>query len=206
MHQILEVASQFIIDLISSLGYLGIYIGMFIESASIPLPSEIIMGFAGYLVYKGTLNLWLAALVGAIGNISGSTSMYIFGIKGGRPVIDKYGKYFHLTPEKMKKVDNYFAKWGDEMVFIAQLMPGVRTFISLPAGVLKINFPKFILYTFTGAFIWCFALAFAAMKLGENWHIISTYMKEIQVGIAVVGVLAIVYFLYKWHRRRQVAK
>ncbi|MCA9382891.1 DedA family protein, partial [Candidatus Dojkabacteria bacterium] len=116
----MEAVFDFVINLISSLGYWGIFIGMFIESSSIPLPSEAIMGFAGYLVYKGEMNLWLAGLVGALGNISGSTFMYILGLKGGRPIVEKYGKYLHITKDKLEKSDKWFAKWGDEMVFIAQ--------------------------------------------------------------------------------------
>ena len=189
----MHAISSFIINLISNMGYWGIYIGMFIESASIPLPSEIIMGFAGYLVYKGQFNLFTAALVGALGNISGSTSMYLLGITGGRKVVKKYGKYFHFNNKKLAKAEKMFAKWGDKAVFISQLLPGVRTFISLPAGILKVNFPKFIVYTFVGALIWCYLLALLALKLGENWHIISNYIHEIELVMVIIVILAILY-------------
>ena len=142
----MESIKTFVENVITNYGYLGIYLGMMIESASIPLPSELIMGVAGYLVYKGEMNLWIATLMGALGNISGSSIMYWLGLKGGRPFAKKYGKYIHLTEKSWEKSDRLFAKWGDEMVFVAQLMPGVRTFISFPAGVLKVNFAKFIAY------------------------------------------------------------
>ena len=195
---VLKWASAWIISVISSLGYWGIFIGMFIESSSIPLPSEVIMGFAGYLVYKGELALLPVALVGALGNISGSTFMYLLGIRGGRPVIDKYGKYLHITKDKMDKVDRWFAKWGDELVFVAQLLPGVRTFISLPAGILKVNFPKFIIYTFLGAFLWCLVLAYTAYSLGEHWELLSSYIKRFEHVIFLGLVIVVGFLVYKW--------
>lgn len=194
--EILTEVFNWTVNLIDSLGYWGVYIGMFIESASIPLPSEIIMGFAGYLVYLGKMNLWLAGLVGALGNISGSTSMYILGLKGGRPLLDKYGKYLHITDKKMERVDGWFAKWGDEIVFLAQLLPGIRTYISFPAGLVKVNFPKFILYTFVGAFIWCTGLAYLAMKLGENWESLGDQMKILQLVVIIGALLGVFYGVY----------
>lgn len=175
---------------------------MLIESSSIPLPSEVIMGFAGYLVYKREMTLLGVALVGALGNISGSTIMYIIGIKGGRPLVEKYGKLFHISKEKLEKSDKWFAKWGDELVFIAQLLPGVRTFVSLPAGIVKVNFPKFIIYTFSGAFIWCYALAFTASKFGENWKQLVEYIKDYQLVVGVALILISVFLGYKLLKRR----
>ncbi len=194
---------NFIVNLISNLGYWGIFIGMFIESASIPLPSEIIMGFAGYLVFIGKMQLLPAALVGALGNISGSTTMYWLGRTGGRSVIKKYGKFFHFSEEKLITSEKMFAKWGNLAVFLGQLMPGIRTFISLPAGILKVNFLPFIFYTFTGAFIWCYFLAWVALKLGENWELLSGYMKHIEVVMLIVLLLIVAYFVFKWWKSRQ---
>lgn len=171
---------------------------MLIESASIPLPSEIIMGISGYLVYKGEMNLFLAGLAGAIGNIMGSTIMYYLGSKGGRPAIEKYGRYIHFDEQKFAKVDKWFSKWGDIVVFAAQLMPVVRTFISFPAGVLRIHYPKFIFYTFTGALIWCTALAYIASLLGPEWEKLSSATKEAE-GIAVI-VVALLFGFYLLRR------
>lgn len=202
---------QWTVNMISDLGYWGIYFAMMIESASIPLPSEIIMGFAGYLVNLGEMNVWIAGIVGALGNISGSTIMYVLGLKGGRPIIDKYGKNLHVTPERMEKVDGWFAKWGDELVFVSQLMPGVRTFVSLPAGILKVNFPKFIVYTFVGAWIWCTGLAYVAWKISEslqsNWDAVLLVLEEKMVFLkyGVVGIVAIVaiYLGWKWYNNKK---
>ena len=155
------------------------------------------MGFAGYLVYKGEMDLLTAALVGALGNISGSTTMYILGATGGRKAILKYGKYLHFDQKKFKRAEKMFKKWGDIAVFISQLLPGIRTFISLPAGILKVNFPRFIIYTFVGAFIWCYALAFIALKLGENWELISSYIKEIEIALFVIIVVIFAFWYFK---------
>ncbi|MCA9374911.1 DedA family protein [Candidatus Dojkabacteria bacterium] len=201
-HLLLSVAS-WIESLISSLGYWGIFIGMVIESASIPLPSEIIMGFAGYLVFKGEMTVLLAGLVGALGNITGSTIMYTLGIKGGRPLLDKYGRYIRIKKDEIEKSDKWFQKWGDETVFISQLLPGIRTFISFPAGILRINFVKFITYTFLGALIWCTALAFFAFKLGENWEKLSEVIHKVQYGLAGVVLVGVAWFLYTRINKRK---
>ena len=156
------------INLVSSLGYTGVFLAMAIEAASIPLPSEVIMGIAGYLVYKGEMNLFVAGLIGALGNATGSTLMYVIGSKGGRPVINKYGKYLHITEEKFNKVENWFKKFGEKMIFLFQLLPIVRTFISLPLGILKVDFVKFRIYTFVGSFIWCTLLAYVSSLFGET--------------------------------------
>jgi len=197
MAQILIALTDFVINIVSSLGYFGIFLSMTIESASIPLPSEIIMGIAGFLVYKGEMNLLIAALVGALGNITGSTIMYFLGSKGGRPVIRRYGKYIHFDEQKFDKVDKWFEKWGDKVVFVSQLLPVVRTFVSLPAGILKTNFPKFILYTFTGAFIWCFVLAWGSSLLGPEWLKISEYIHDFEIVISILFVVALAYIILK---------
>lgn len=201
MENLLLAVSEFIINIVSDLGYLGIYLGMTIESASIPLPSEVIMGFAGYLVYKGELNLFLAALVGALGNITGSTIMYLLGSYSGPIIVKKWGKYLHITEKKYTKAKKWFQKYGNKTVFGAQLLPGFRTFISLPAGVLKIHYPTFILYTFLGALIWCFTLAWLALKFGENWENIKNYTHLLELGIIVAIIGIIVYLVLKYFRK-----
>ncbi len=202
---ILIPVTLWIIQLVSNLGYFGIFIAMTIESASIPLPSEIIMGIAGFLVYKGEMNLWVAGLAGALGNITGSTIMYLIGVKGGRPIIRKYGKYLHFDEEKFNSVDKWFSRYGDIVVFISQLLPIVRTFVSLPAGILKVSFPRFILYTFTGAFIWCTALAYVSSLFGEHWKRLTEYMKQFEIVLiaAFLGIIAYYVFKYFYKRKKQ---
>jgi len=184
-----------VINLVSTFGYLGVFIAMAIEAASIPLPSEIIMGIAGYLVYKGELNLFLVGLIGALGNATGSTIMYVLGSKGGRPFIDKYGKYIHLNQEKFVKVEKWFDRWGDKTIFVFQLLPIVRTFVSLPLGILKVNFVKFRIYTFTGALIWCTLLSYVSSLLGPQWEKISDYIKQFEWILLALFLAGLVFYL-----------
>ncbi|MBP9700408.1 DedA family protein [Candidatus Woesebacteria bacterium] len=188
MHAVLEQLFAFATMLVERFGYIGIWLGMTIESAAIPLPSEAIMGLAGFFVFLGKLNLFWAALAGAIGNATGSTILYTIGHRGGKPLMLKYGKYVGVQEEEFKKGEEWLRKYGDKAVFAAQLLPVVRTYVSLPPGVLRMDFKKFIFFTFSGAFVWCYALAFMALKLGQNWHHIENYMKGFQyVVIAAIG-------------------
>ncbi|MFS8131264.1 MAG: DedA family protein [Candidatus Dojkabacteria bacterium] len=195
--------TQWTIQFVSSLGYLGVFIAMAIEAASIPLPSEIIMGIAGFLVYKGEMNLLLAGLIGALGNALGSTTMYVLGSRGGRPAIRKYGKYVHITEEKFDRTEAWFKKYGEKMVFFFQLLPIVRTFISLPLGILKVNFVKFRIYTFIGAFFWCTLLAYISSLLGPEWEKLGEYMKNFEVVLVVLVAAGIGYVIYKYFRKRK---
>lgn len=197
MHGILDLLFRSATSLVEQFGYIGIWLGMTIESAAVPLPSEAIMGLAGFFVSLGKLNLLYAALAGAMGNITGSTIMYLIGLKGGKPLVLKYGKRFGITPEEFEKGERWLKQYGDKAVFAAQLMPVVRTYVSLPPGVLKMNFKKFIFYTFCGAFIWCYFLAFVAMKLGSHWHDIEKYMKGFQYIVIAAIILLIGLFVLK---------
>jgi len=195
--------TDWIINLVSTFGYLGVFAAMTIESASIPLPSEVIMGIAGYLVFKGELNLFAVALAGAIGNIVGSTIMYGVGAKGGRPVVKKYGHRVHMDEERFNKVDTWFKKYGDKVIFFSQLLPIVRTFVSLPAGILKVNYVKFLFYTFVGAFLWCFLLAYVSSLLGDAWEKLLQLMHQVELGLIVfVGVGIVSFVIYKLYKRR----
>lgn len=196
LHSLLNQLFEFAVFLVDRLGYVGIWLGMTIESAAVPLPSEAIMGFAGFFVSMGKFNLFLAALAGALGNITGSTIMYVIGYVGGKPLLLKYGKYLGVSEDEFKKGEEWLKKYGDKAVFFAQLLPVVRTYVSLPPGVLRMNYPKFILYTFLGALLWCLGLAYAAMKLGQHWQDLTHYLKGFEyVVLAVIG-LGIVYLAW----------
>jgi len=167
--KIITILSHFIVATISALGYGGIVLLMAIESACIPLPSEIIMPFSGYLVSTGELNLWGVAIAGAIGCVLGSLVAYWVGMYGGRPFIEKYGRYILLSRHDLDIADRWFAKYGEVIVFVSRLLPAIRTFIAFPAGVARMNLTRFVIYTFAGSLPWCLALAYVGQKLGEQW-------------------------------------
>ncbi len=166
----ISVLSVFIIGVISSGGYLGIVALMAIESACIPLPSEVIMPFSGYLVYAGRFHLLWVATAGAIGCNLGSVIAYEIGFHGGRPLVERYGSYILLSRGELDWADHFFARWGSAAVFVARLLPVIRTFIALPAGIAHMPRLRFHAYTFVGSWPWCFVLAYVGMKLGERWE------------------------------------
>ena len=195
---LISAVSSWMIDVITKLGYLGVLLGMILNSAGIPIPSEVIAGFSGYLVYQGDLNLILVGLVAAVGNVVGGTISYLLGLKGGRPAIQKYGKYVRITEEKFEKVQKWFNRYGDEMVLLGQFIPIFRSYVSLPAGVLKVPLKKFLPYTFIGSFIWITLITFLSSRLGENWIAIGEYMRKFQYVIAAVIIAGVIYLVYKY--------
>ena len=197
MISIVEYVSNLAIYLIEILGYWGVFIGMTLESACIPLPSEIIMPFAGFVVYEGKMSLIGITIVGALGNLFGSLIAYFVGLKGGRPFLEKYGKYILITRNRLEMADEWFEKYGHEAVLISRVLPGVRTFISLPAGIVHMDLKKFIIYTFLGSLPWCFVLGYLGVQLGPKWDTIKGYFHVLDV-IVIVGIVGVfVYLLYK---------
>jgi len=194
---ILEILGRFVIDTISASGYLGIVILMGIESACIPLPSEIIMPFSGYLVFRGDFELFRVGLAGAFGCVVGSVPAYYLGLYGGRPLVERYGKYVLISHRDLDTADRWFDRYGDWAIFFSRLLPVVRTFISFPAGVARMNFPRFVAYTFIGSFPWCLGLAYVGMKLGENWDTLGVYFHRFDIVIGIVIALGVLY--YVWH-------
>src|SRR5437868_13207307 len=167
--KILAALFVFIKTLIAFGGYGGIVALMAIESACIPLPSELIMPFAGYLVFQGTMKLALVATAGAIGCNVGSLFAYEIGFYGGRRVVEQYGSWILIGRHELDWADRFFARWGYLAVFLGRLLPVIRTFIALPAGIARMPRLRFHIYTFIGSWPWCFVLAWIGMKLGEHW-------------------------------------
>jgi len=194
-NDLLKIIVLFIINGISSLGYAGVVLMMAVESACIPLPSEIIMPFSGFGVAQGRFTLGGVTLAGSFGCLVGSIVAYLVGIYGGRVFIEKYGKYILISKHDLEIADNFFNKYGSSAIFFSRLMPVVRTFISLPAGVARMNFCKFVIYTFLGSIPWCFALAYAGKKLGDNWHILGPYFHKFDIVIGILLVAGIIWFL-----------
>ena len=197
LEKIIGVLGTWIISVISTMGYGGIILLMAIESACIPLPSEIIMPFAGFLVFKGEMTLWGVALAGAIGCVVGSIPAYYLGMYGGRPLVEKYGKWVLISAKDLDWADKAFDRHGEIIIFIGRLLPAVRTFIAFPAGVARMNMPKFIIYTFVGSLIWCWVLAYAGFKTGEHWESLKVYFHEFHYILIVAGVV-----FFAWYIRR----
>ena len=201
---ILEALGQWIQHVILALGYGGVALLMAIESACIPLPSEIIMPFSGAVTVTaiaagyqhGPLNLWLVALAGAIGCNLGSAVAYFVGAWLGRPFLERtrWVRFF-VTPHELERVDGWFERRGAIMVFVARLLPVVRTFIALPAGIARMNQVRFHVYTFLGSLPWCLALAWAGAKLGENWEGLRPWFHKFDAVLAVLIVVGAVWFV-----------
>lgn len=187
----------FVTHSIDSWGYWAIFMGMALESANIPIPSELIFGFAGYLVYLGRLNFEPAVVYGVAGGLLGSIISYALGYYGGRPFVLKYGKYFFATPAKIALAQRWFDRYGLAAVFFARLLPVVRTFISLPAGFAKVKFGKFAAYTVLGSLPWTIALIYLGVALGENWYLLTTYGHQVSLGVLLLLVIAFII----WRKR-----
>jgi membrane protein DedA with SNARE-associated domain len=203
--KILTAMAHFIIAIISKSGYLGVALLMGIESACIPLPSEIIMPFAGYLVHAGQLKLFWVATAGAIGCNLGSVVAYWIGAYGGRPLVEKFGRYVLLNEHDLDRVTHYFEKFGGITVFFGRLLPVVRTFIALPAGIAKMPQLRFHLYTFLGSWPWCYVLAYVGMRLGEHWDSdprFKAVFHRFHVGVELFLLAGILWFAWSHWRGR----
>jgi membrane protein DedA with SNARE-associated domain len=200
--KILAALFIFIKSLIAFTGYGGITILMAIESACIPLPSELIMPFAGYLVFEGTMKLFWVATAGALGCNLGSLVAYEIGYYGGRPLVLRYGHWILLGDPELDSAERFFARWGYLAVFFARLLPVIRTFIALPAGIARMPRGRFHLYTFLGSWPWCFGLAWLGMKLGQNWRSLGKYFHQFDAAILVVLVAGVIWFVWAhWQNR-----
>lgn len=195
IEKIVGLLAAWIMSVISNMGYGGIVLLMGIESACIPLPSEVIMPFAGFLVFKGEMLLWAVALAGALGCVLGSIPAYYLGMFGGRPLVEKYGKWVLISAKDLNWADQAFAKHGDIIIFIGRLLPAVRTFIAFPAGVARMPMGKFISYTFIGSFIWCYLLAFAGFIMGEHWESLKVYFHQFHYIIAGAGLIFVIWYI-----------
>ena len=199
LDRIIAPLAAFIIWTISSLGYGGIVVLMAIESACIPLPSEIIMPFSGYLVSTGRFELVWVATAGALGCNLGSTIAYWVGSYGGRRFIETYGAYILMSHRDLELADRFFHRYGSATVFISRLLPVIRTFIALPAGIARMPQAKFQIYTFLGSWPWCFALAYIGMKLGEHWESDPTLRDFLhRFDALIVGAVVLGFAWYVW--------
>ncbi len=194
--QIIDNLINFIISAISGSGYLGIFFLMIAESALIPIPSEVIMPFSGYLVSSGKFNFVYVVIAGSLGNLVGSLIAYYIGFRLGREFILRYGRYVLLRKSHVELTEAYFKKYGDRSTLISRMLPAVRTYISLPAGIAKMNIRKFVVYTLIGSIIWNSALTYIGIQLGQEWKNILHYSDYIDA-VVIVGALAAVALFIK---------
>ncbi|MDK2894380.1 MAG: hypothetical protein PWQ98_506 [Moorella sp. (in: firmicutes)] len=201
MENLLAPIFHAITEFIASLGYTGIAIGMAIESACIPLPSEIILPFGGYLVSTGRLNFWGTVLAGTIGGTIGSIVAYFVGLRGGRPFLKKYGRYVFFSEKEFAVAEKWFQRYGEATVFFTRLMPVIRTFISLPAGIAAMPFGRFVIYTFLGSLPWSILLVYAGRELGASWEALGPIFHRFDAVIAA-GLILLVFLYWRRHRNR----
>lgn len=204
LHDLLATLAGFVIFVISAMGYPGIVLLMAIESACIPLPSEIIMPFAGYLAYTGEFNLLMAATMGAIGCNLGSVVAYSAAYHGGRPFINRWGRWLLISPRDVDRAERFFARYGSITIFIGRLLPVVRTFIAVPAGLARMPLLKFHVYTFVGSWLWCYALAYVGYALGEAWNTDPRLRAFLhQFDVVIVAVLLSLGIWHVWRHLRE---
>ncbi|MCW5823669.1 MAG: DedA family protein [Cyanobacteria bacterium TGS_CYA1] len=196
LHQLIDPILEWIKMNVEAWGYWGVMIMMAIESANIPLPSEAIMPTAGILVQQGKMNVHLAALAGAVGCVIGSIPSYFLGMWGGRPFLEKYGKWFLLKSRDLELADKWVNKYGDITFFIGRMLPVVRTFISFPAGVLKAHFWIFVAFTFIGSLVWCYFLTYVGIWFGANMEMFRDIWHKFDLLIVLVGLGGFGYYLY----------
>lgn len=199
MENLIEFVTGTIIHLIESSGYVGIFILMTLESALIPLPSEITMPFAGFLVQQGKLNFWFVVVTGAFGNLVGSLLAYGLGFYLEEHVvvkwIKKYGKFLLITEHEYERSLHWLRKYGDAVAFFSRVLPAVRTFISLPAGLSEMNIWKFSLYTFLGSLIWSTLLTYIGVRFGSEWDTLEPYFRKFQMLLGAIFVIFILWYI-----------
>jgi len=197
--------SAWIVATIAAMGYGGVVLLMAIESACIPLPSEVIMPFSGYLVATGRFGLNLVAIAGAFGCLLGSWVGYYLGATGGRWVLERYGHYVLITPHELDTAERFFERWGALSVFLSRLLPVVRTFIAFPAGVARMKLLPFALYTLAGSYLWCLGLAYVGMQLGQHWALLGPYFHRFDGLVALATFGAALWLTYNRLRSRNAA-
>ncbi len=194
---LVELLAGFVTSAISQVGYVGVFFLMMLESALIPIPSEVIMPFSGFLVASGEFNLFYILVAGTIGNLVGSLIAYYVGSYVGRGLVLRYGKYVLIDKSHLDLADRWFQKFGDKIIFVSRNLPAVRTYISLPAGISKMNVFKFSMYTLIGSMPWNFALLYAGVLLGKNWEIILRYTTILDIIVVITGLIFVIWFLKK---------
>jgi membrane protein DedA with SNARE-associated domain len=192
---IARLLSDWIVGVISGMGYPGLFLLMAGESACLPIPSEVVLPFAGYIAFKGDFNQVAVVLIATVGQVFGALVAYYVGALGGRPLVVKYGRYILLDTAHLETADRWFDRWGSRAIFATRLLPIVRTFIAFPAGVAKMDVKKFVLYTFLGSLPWTAVLTYTGYALGPHWERILKFFEKMDVVVALVILAGIAYLV-----------
>ena len=197
MFELISYVSEWALAVIKETGYSGIFILSALESAAIPIPSEVVVPFSGFLAISERFSFWGVVWVATLANLTGSAILFLIGKNGGRRVVEKYGKYLLIHKKDLERADIWFEKHGIRAVFFSRMLPVVRTFISLPAGIAGMNIWKFSIFTFLGALPWNFVLAFIGYKAGENWNLLHNYFRKANIFIVVLILIVVVWYVIK---------
>ena len=189
---------NYALNLVQTFGYWGIFIGMSLNMTGIEIPSEVIMPFAGFAVAQGSkMTLWGIAIIGSLGEVVGALIVYGICLKGGRPLLDRYGKYVYLTPKKLDESDKWFQKHGDKAVLFGRMIPAVRKIVSIPAGLSKMDIKKFMLYSFIGNLPYAFALVYIGYTLGPYYTVVEQYSSELDYIFYPLVALIVIFIIYR---------
>ncbi|MDD5431100.1 MAG: DedA family protein [Candidatus Pacebacteria bacterium] len=194
---LLSTIASWSLEVIDKTGYAGVFVLSSLESAGIPIPSEVVIPFSGFLAVQGRFSFLGVVLTATLANVFGSLILYLIGRSGGRWILEKYGKYVLIHKKDLDTGDRWFYKYGSKIIFFGRLLPVVRTFISLPAGIAKMNLVKFLFYTVLGALPWNFALAEIGVKLGEKWDLLHSYFQKFDIIIVLFAAGVAAWYLYK---------
>lgn len=203
IHQIITGITTWITHVIAAMGYPGVAFLMAIESAAIPLPSEVIMPFSGFLAATGQFNIWLLAFAGAIGSTIGSAVTYYIGYHGGQMLAKRYEQIVHVSAGELGFTEKFFNRYGVKSTLIGRVLPVIRTFISIPAGIAKVPVGRFLFYAFVGSYIWSLFLAWLGLKLGQNWEKLGSYFHKFDALIFVVVILALALWIWRHFRHQK---
>lgn len=204
MFYIVAQISDFALNLIDKTGYAGVFILSVLESCAIPIPSEVVVPFSGFLAVSGRFNIWLIIFAATFANLAGSMVLYLIGISGGRWVLEHYGKYILIHKDDLEKGDKWFKKHGEWTIFWGRMLPVVRTFVSLAAGVDGMNFYKFSFFTFLGSLPWNAGLAFIGYRAGKNWRVLEHYFRKADLLIAAFLVVLVVWYVWRHLKNKYV--
>jgi len=199
---LVEIVSHWALEIINQSGYWGIFLLSALESSAIPIPSEVVVPFAGFLAEQGRFTLWNVVLVATFANLIGGLILYFISRSGGRWFLEKFGRFLFINSQDLKKADELFEKYGPKFVFVGRMLPIVRTFISIPAGVASMRIDKFIFYSIAGSLPWNFILAYVGFKAGENWPIVGSYLHKFDFAIVILVVVFVAWYIYNHLKKK----